>query len=102
MTKIARFTDLNTRGFWMANSAQARKRARQTITRRLRSKHANSAMRTSIKNVLTAVDEGKKEDAVTAFRTACSVLDKMVKKGHIHKNMAARQKKRLNLRLRTL
>ncbi|RMH20082.1 MAG: 30S ribosomal protein S20 [Gammaproteobacteria bacterium] len=86
----------------MANSAQARKRARQTIVRRLRSKNAKSAMRTSIKNVLTAVEEGNKEDATTAYRAACSVLDKMVKKGHVHKNMAARQKRRLNLRLRTL
>lgn len=86
----------------MANSAQAKKRAKQAITRRLRGKDAMSAMRTAVKSVVQAIDEGNKEVATTAYRTASSIIDKMVSKGFIHKNNAARKKKRLNVRVRAL
>ncbi len=86
----------------MANSAQARKRARQAIGRRARNMSARSSMRTAIKKLRTALDAGDKETATQAYKEATPVIDKMAGKGLIHKNTAARYKNRLNKSLRAL
>lgn len=86
----------------MANSAQARKRARQAVKRRERNMSARSAMRTAIKKVLNAANAGDKENAASAYKAAVPVIDKMTSKGLIHKNTAARYKSRLNARVRAL
>ncbi|HAQ50120.1 MAG TPA: 30S ribosomal protein S20 [Gammaproteobacteria bacterium] len=80
----------------MANSAQAKKRARQAENSRQRNAGQRSAMRTSIKTLKKAIDAGDKAQATTAFQAAVPVLDKMARKGLIHKNTAARSKSRLN------
>lgn len=54
-----------------------------------------SALKSSIKAVLAAVDAKDKEAAVAAYNTCCSKLDKAVAKGIHHKNYANRQKSRL-------
>ena len=79
----------------MANSAQARKRARQAEVRRQRNAGQRSMLRTYIKNVVKAVAAGDSEAAQTAYRSAVPVIDKAVGKGLIHKNKAARHKSRL-------
>ena len=86
----------------MANSAQARKRARQAENRRQRKTGQRSALRTHIKNVLKAVATGDAEAARTAYNKAVPVIDKAVGKGLIHKNKAARHKSRLGLHVRAL
>ncbi len=79
----------------MANSAQARKRARQAEQRRVRNTGHRSTVRTYIKKVIAAVDKGDREAAGTALQEAVPIIDKMAGKGIIHKNKAARHKSRL-------
>ncbi len=86
----------------MANSAQAKKRARQAEASRKHNASQRSAMRTSVKKLLAAIAEGDKEKATAAFQATVPVLDKMARKGLIHKNAAARSKSRLNARLRAM
>ena len=59
-------------------------------------------MRTAMKKVLKAVQEGNKEQAGTELKAAVPVIDKMAGKGLIHKNAAARFKSRLNARVRAM
>lgn len=54
-----------------------------------------SALKTSIKKVLAAVDAKDKDAAIAAYSEACSKLDSAVAKGVHHKNYASRQKSRL-------
>ena len=83
----------------MANTAQAKKRARQTEKSRIRNAGQRSNMRTFIKKIIAAVDSGDKEQAQAAYKTAVPVIDSAVSKGLIHKNKAARNKSRLNLKV---
>ena len=83
----------------MANSNQARKRARQAITRRNHNMGMRSALRTAIKQVLAAIQGGDKEAAQAAYKLAVPQIDSMANKGLIHKNKAARHKSRLNARI---
>ncbi len=86
----------------MANSLQARKRARQAEKSRVRNAGQRSRMRTFIKKVIAAVEAGDKEQAQAAFKAAEPVIDSAVSKGLIHKNNAARKKSRLNAKVRSL
>ena len=86
----------------MANSAQARKRARQAEKRRQRLAGQRSMMRTYIKNVIKAVAAGDAEAAQAAYQKAVPVIDKSAGKGLIHKNKAARHKSRLSQHVRAL
>ena len=86
----------------MANSAQAKKRARQAETHRQLNASQRSAMRTKVKALRKAIIAGEKEQAVAAFQAAVPVLDRMARKGLIHKNTAARGKSRLNNAVRAM
>jgi len=80
----------------LANSPQARKRARQNDKRREHNNGLRSKMRTSVKNVRKAIAAGEKEQAQDAFKVAVPMLDKMTGKGVIARNTAARYKSRIN------
>jgi len=80
----------------LANSAQARKRARQAEDHRQRNAAQRSELRTQIKKVVKAIGAGDKDAAATAYREAVPVIDSMVGQGLVHKNKAARHKSRLN------
>lgn len=85
----------------MANSAQARKRARQAEKHRQR----NAAQRSTfpaIKKVLKAIRIGDKAAADDAYKAAVPIIDRSAGKGLIHANKAARHKSRLNARIKTL
>ncbi len=86
----------------MANSPQAKKRARQAVKRRTRNVAKRSEFRTVLKNTVYAIDAGDKETAISAYKVATPVIDSMVSKGLIHKNKAARHKSRLNARIKAL
>ena len=86
----------------MANSPQARKRARQNNRRRELNVGMRSMMRTELKKVLKAMDAGDKAAAQAAFVAAVPVLDRMADKELLHKNKAARHKSRLNARIRAM
>ena len=86
----------------MANIASAKKRSRQAVKRRLHNASFRSLMRTLVKKVSSAIDSGDKEAAVGAYQNAVPVIDRLVNKGIIHKNKAARHKSRLNDRIKAL
>ncbi|OUV99281.1 MAG: 30S ribosomal protein S20 [Betaproteobacteria bacterium TMED156] len=86
----------------MANSVSARKSARQSASRRLANQSLRTAYRTSIKSVLKAVISGDKKLAQTAFQKAQSSIDKIADKKIVHKNKAARHKKRLNASIESM
>ena len=86
----------------MANSAQARKRARQSEKHRQHNAGMRSRMRTYIKKVVSAIESGNRADAEAAYRAAAPVIDQMAGKGLIHKNKAARHKSRLNAHIRAM
>lgn len=86
----------------MANTAQAKKRAKQAEKSRIRNAGQRSNLRTFIKKVIAAVNEGDKEKAQTAFKTAMPIIDSAVNKGLIHKNKASRSKSRLSARVKAL
>lgn len=86
----------------MANSPQAKKRAKQSERNRVRNASQRSNLRTFVKKVLAAINAGDKEQAQVAFKKATSVLDSAVNKGIIHKNKAARGKSRLNLKVKSM
>lgn len=86
----------------MANSPQARKRARQAEKRRQHNASRRSNMRTQVKKVVNAIAAGDKATAETAFKAAVPVLDTAAGAGLIHKNKAARHKSRLNAQIKAL
>ncbi len=79
----------------MANSKQAKKRARINEKNRKLNTSQRSEMRTYIKNVRKAIDSSD-QDVQDKFQKACSIIDRSANKGLIHKNAAARYKSRLN------
>ena len=86
----------------MANSAQARKRARQNTKRRQQLASQRSMVRTFIKRVNAAIEAKSYELATEAYKKAVPVIDRMAGKGVIHKNKAARHKSRLNKAIKAL
>ncbi len=86
----------------MANTPQARKRARQNDARRVHNHSMRSHMRTHVKKVLKALRAGDVDTARERYQVAVPLVDRMAGKGLIHKNRAARYKSRLNKRLRAL
>ena len=86
----------------MANTAQAKKRARQAENNRQLNAGQRSNMRTSIKKVLKAIEAGDKDAARKAYDEAVPVIDKAAGKGLMHANKAARHKSRLNQHIRSL
>lgn len=84
----------------MANSRQARKRARQGEARRQHNAALRSRMRTFIKKVVNAIDSGDKKAAEAAYKQAVPLIDNSAGRNMIHANKAARHKSRLNARIR--
>lgn len=86
----------------MANSPQAKKRARQAEGRRRHNASLRSLVRTVIKKVNAAISAGDVEQAQAAYTAAVPVIDSMADKGILHKNKAARHKSRLNAQIKGL
>jgi len=79
----------------MANTAQAKKRARQSESRRKHNASLKSALRTAVRNVRKAVAAGDKAAALKELQAQQSVIDRIADKKVVHKNLAARSKHRL-------
>lgn len=86
----------------MANSPQARKRAKQADTRRNHNASLRSRARTYVKKTLAAVAMGDPTAATNALNETKPVLDAMVTKGLYKKNKSARIKSRLNQKVKTI
>jgi len=79
----------------MANSAQARKRARQATATNKHNSSLRSALRTAVKQVRKAIAAGDKAAAATSLRASQAVIDRIADKKIVHKNLASRTKSRL-------
>ena len=86
----------------MANTAQARKRARQAIKLNAQNSSQRSTLRTAIKAVRKAILAGDKAVATSIFQSSISTIDSIADKKIIHKNKAARHKSRLSAALKAL
>ena len=79
----------------MANSAQARKRARQATEAREHNGAQRSEFRTAVKKVIKAIATGDKAAATAVYQQSVSTIDRIADKKKNHKNKAARHKSRL-------
>ncbi|GAA5786280.1 MULTISPECIES: 30S ribosomal protein S20 [Chitiniphilus] len=86
----------------MANSAQARKRARQAEVTRQHNASQRSAFRTAVKKVLKAIEGGDKTAAQTVYQESVSIIDRIADKKIFHKNKAARHKSRLSAAIKSM
>ena len=78
------------------------KRYKNDNEKRLANNAFKSSLKTAIKNVLVAVEEGNKDKATEAYNIASSKLDASITKGIHHRNYASRQKSRLSKLVNTL
>jgi len=79
----------------MANSAQARKRARQAAVTNQRNASLRSKLRTAVKKVRKAIAAGDKASATKEYQASQAVIDRIADKKIVHKNSASRTKSRL-------
>ena len=86
----------------MANSPQAKKRARQIERRTAVNKIRKSRIRTFLRKVEEAIESGDKNAAVAALRSAQPELMRGVTKGIFHKNTASRKVSRLASRVKAI
>lgn len=86
----------------MANTKQAKKRVRQSEKHRRHNASMRSMLRTYIKKVTAAIAAGDHKAAAASLQTATPVIDRMVSKGIIHKNKAARHKSRLTAHVKKM
>jgi len=86
----------------MANTLSAAKRARQAEKRRNHNASQRSSLRTYIKKVIALAASGDTTKAQAAYKQVVPVIDAAVNKGIVHKNKAARDKSRLNKRVKNL
>ena len=73
----------------MAHHQSARKRIRQSATRRLRNRYYGKTMRNAIRKLRASTDKG---EAGKLLPSVSSMIDKMAKRNVIHRNKAANLK----------
>lgn len=86
----------------MANSAQARKRARQAVKQNAHNSSLRSELRTAVKKVIKAIEAGDKAAAQVVYKDSVSAVDSIADKKIIHKNKAARHKSRLSAAIKAM
>jgi small subunit ribosomal protein S20 len=86
----------------MANTIQARKRARQAVKTNAHNASLRTMLRSAVKKITKAVEAGDKKAAAASFAENVSVIDRIADKKIIHKNKAARHKSRLNAAIKAM
>ncbi|WP_424192505.1 30S ribosomal protein S20 [Ampullimonas aquatilis] len=86
----------------MANTVQARKRARQAVKQNLHNSSLHSSLRTAIKAVRKAIAAGDKAVANEVFQKSVSIIDRIADKKIVHKNKVSRDKSRLSAAIKAL
>ena len=86
----------------MANTAQAKKRARQNDSQRAHNASLRSIFRTAIKKITKVIEGGDKKNAIESYKENVAIIDRIADKKIIHKNKAARHKSRLNSAIKSL
>jgi small subunit ribosomal protein S20 len=84
----------------MANTAQSKKRARQSEARYAVNKARRSRIRTFLRKVEEAIASGDQAAATAALKAAQPELARGVTKGILHKNTVARKMSRLSSRVK--
>tara|TARA_B100001971_G_scaffold215195_1_gene260306 strand:- start:136182 stop:136442 length:261 start_codon:yes stop_codon:yes gene_type:complete len=79
----------------VANHKSAKKRIRQSETRRQNNKWKTSRVRTEIKKLRTLMSEGKKDEALTLYPKVQSLINKLAKSSALKKATAARKTSRI-------
>ena len=82
----------------MPNHKSAEKRVRQSERRRAINRHNRTKLRTSVKNLRSALSGKDNKEIGALLPVTVSEIDKAVQKGVLHRNAAARQKSRLTVR----
>ncbi len=77
----------------------ALKANRQNIKRREQNRNMRSRLRTALKAIRASLDGKDLDGAKGAMDKTVSIVDKMAKKGIIHRNTAGRYKSRQSARL---
>ncbi len=86
----------------MANTAQSKKRARQSDARQDINKARRSRIRTFLRKVEEALASGNQENAAVALKNVQPELARGITKGVMHKNTVARKMSRLASRVKAL
>jgi ribosomal protein S20 len=86
----------------MPNIKSAAKRDQLAKVRYAKNKALRSTLRTTLKKFDTAVTEGERDTAVSAYKVAVKSVDRAVSKGLIHKNNAAHKKSKMTIKLNAL
>lgn len=86
----------------MANTAQSKKRARQSEARYAVNKARRSRIRTFLRKVEEAIASGDADAAANALKAAQPELARGVSKGVLHKNTVARKMSRLSSRVKAV
>lgn len=81
----------------MANIKSQKKRILTNEKARMRNRSVRSELKTAIKKVRVAAENGDKTTAQAEALKACRLLDKAASKGIIHKNQAANRKSGVQL-----
>ncbi len=86
----------------MAQSLQAKKRAKQNTKRRTTNRARKSRIKTQIKHFETAISNGDAEASSEQYKLVVKKLDKTASTSTMHKKTAARKKSRLAKKLNAL
>ena len=86
----------------MPNIKSASKRVLLSQKAAAKNKAAKSLLKTNIKKFDTAVTEGDREAARSAYIAAVKTVDRAATKGLIHKNKAAHRKSGMTLKLNNM
>lgn len=84
----------------MANSPQAKKRAKQNEKRHLHNMSLKSRARTLLKKTMKLIEQGDRETAQSTYVKTVSAFGSLVNKKLVSKNKASRVASRLNARLK--
>ena len=83
----------------MPNHKSAEKRVRQSERRRVINRHNRTKLRSSVKNLRTALSGKDNKEIGALLPKTISEIDKAVQKAVLHRNAAARHKSRLTARV---
>ena len=83
----------------MASHASALKAHRQSDVRRDHNRELRSKLRNALRSIRALIDQNEFAKAKTELKGTVSLIDRMVTKGTIHRNAAARYKSRLTTQI---
>ncbi len=86
----------------MPNIKSSAKRDELSKAQNLKNKAFKTQMKTNLKKFDTAVAEGDRNAAVSAYKVAVKTIDHAATKRLIHKNHAANKKSKLSVKLNNM